>query len=158
ADGERRDDSLVSIVGDQVLRAHGKALVIYGAHFGGLEQRYPGRVFVVNMLGGSGAAYESLDKALHTEQRPVLVSLRGTPAGRLAANQFSWGGRRFVQGKEVPLFPPTTTLGDLADACLYFGHSVDIPDPDPDPDPAIYAGTSYGAEILRRRKILDTKR
>jgi hypothetical protein len=159
ADGERRDDSLVSIVRDQVLREHGKALVIYGsAHFGGLETSNPGRVFVVNMLGGSGAGYESLDRTLHTEKRPVLVSLRGTPAGGLAADQFSWGGRRFVQGKEVPLFPPTTTLGDLADACFYYGHSVDILGQDPDPDPAIYAGTPYGAEIVRRRQILGTNR
>ena len=159
ADGERRDDSLVMIVRDQVLRGHGKALVIYGgAHFGGLQQSNPGRVFVVNILGGSGPGYESLDKTLHSEQRPVLLSLRGTPAGNLAANQFSWGARRFVQGKEVPLFPPTTTLGDLADACFYFGHSVDVSGQDPEPDPAIYAGTPYGAEILRRRQILNTKR
>ena len=49
----------------------------------------------------------------------------------LAAGQFSWGARRLVQGEEVPLFPPTTTLGDLADACSYLGHSVNYVDEDP---------------------------
>jgi len=159
AGGERRDDSLVAIIRDQVLRVHGKALVIYGnAHFGSLQQSNPGKVFVVNLLGGSGPGYESLDKAIHSEQRPVLLSLKGAPAASVPANQFSWGMRRFAQGKEVPLFPPTTTLGDLADACFYFGHSVDCPGQDPEPDPAMYAGTPYGAEILRRRQILNTKR
>jgi hypothetical protein len=155
AGGERRDDSLVSIVHDKVRQEHEKVLVIYGgAHFEALEKSNPGKVFVVNMLGGSGAGYERLDTTLHTEQRPVLVSLNAAPAGRLAANVFSWGFRRFVQGKEVPQFPPTTTLADLADACLYYGRGVEVPGQDPAPDPAIYAGTPYGAEIARRRQIL----
>jgi hypothetical protein len=52
----------------------------------------------------------------------------------------------------------TLSLGDLADACFYVGHGVDVPGPDPEPDPAIYAGTAYGEEILRRRQILNAKR
>ena len=88
----------------------------------------------------------------------MLLTLRGTPPGSLQADQFSWGMRRFSQGKEVPLFPPTITLGDLADASFYFGHSVNYPDEDPVPDPANYSGTPYGAEIERRRQILNTKR
>jgi len=76
AGGERRDDSLVAIIRDQVLRVHGKALVIYrNAHFGSLQQSNPGKVFVVNLLGGSGPGYESLDKA---------VTLRATTGAALS--------------------------------------------------------------------------
>ena len=163
-DGDRRDESLVSIVRNQVLKKGEKALVIYGfAHLSrpgfpmAVQESHLGRVFVVNTMGGSGPDIERFERTLQSRQRPVLVSLRGTPEAAFTANQFSWGARRFVQGKEVPLFAPTVTLGDLADACVYFGQTSND-DPDPDPDPALYRGTPYGAEVARRRQILATRR
>jgi hypothetical protein len=156
AGGEHRDESLASVLRNQVIKNHEKALVIYGsAHFRAVEESAPGKVFVVNAQGGSGPGYEAFEKALHSRERPVLLSLRGTPAASFPANRLSWGARRFVGGKEVPLFAPGVTLGDLADACVYFGQ---VADADPEPDPAIYRGSPYGAEIARRRQILDTKR
>ena len=161
-DGDRRDESLVSIVRNQVLKKGEKALVIYGfAHLSrpafpnALQEDDPRNVFVVNLMGGSGPGIEGFEKALQSGERPVFVSLRGTPVAAFIANQFFWGARRFLQGKEVPLFAPTVTLGDLADACVYFGEASDS---DPDPDPAIYSGTPYGTEVARRRQILATRR
>jgi hypothetical protein len=155
AGGEHRDESLASVLRNQVIKNHEKALVIYGsAHFKAVEESATGRVFVVSAQGGSGPGYEEFEKALQSRERPVLLSLRWTPAAAFAANQFSWGARRFAGGKEVPLFAPDVTLGDLADACVYFGQGADA---DPDPDPAIYRGTPYGAEIARRRQILDSR-
>jgi hypothetical protein len=142
----------------------GKALVIFGG-FHLFRPQFPkavagtgrpGRVFVVGTMGGPGPAYDKFEKALRSQQRPVLVSLRGTPEAAFTLNQFSWGARRFVQGKGVPLFAPNLTLGDREDACVYFGQAADAADPDP--DPAIYRGTPYGAEVARRRQILDARR
>lgn len=161
-DGNRRDEFLVSIVRNQVLKPGEKALVIYGsAHLWkpgfpkAVQESSPGRVFVVQLMGGSGPGYDQFEKALSSQERPVLVSLRGSQEGAFTANQFSWGARRFVQAKEVPLFGSTVTLGDLADACVYFGQTSDG---DPDPNAAIYRGTPYGAEVARRRQIVEARR
>jgi hypothetical protein len=137
AGGEHRDESLTSILRNHVLKNGEKALVIYGgAHFKAVEEAAPRRAFVVYTMGGSSLAYEDFERSLQARERPVLVSLRGTPAAAFSANQFSWGARRFVQGKEVPLFSPTVTLGNIADACVYYGPSTDAdPYVDPDPDP-----------------------
>src|SRR5262245_53410233 len=99
-----RDTAAVSILKEQALQKHGKALVIYGhAHFwragpnrpGGfiddskdigivrmLDISYPGRTFAVIPVGGRNQGttspipdYQKFDRALKTQVRPVLVSL-----------------------------------------------------------------------------------
>jgi hypothetical protein len=156
-DDRNRDVAAVSILKDQVLRKHGKALVIYGAaHFfrtegdvsdvfndGGqgtmvmkLEVDYPGRTFVVLPVGGppthaaiSGpdrADYRKFDRALKTKVRPVLVPLGRSPFRDFTAEEFI--GRKLLTGRGghglVSVFKGSTlTLGQLADACVYFGRS-----------------------------------
>lgn len=133
-----RSASPVSILRDQVLKKGDKALVIYGSghlwHGDGgitkaLQEDIPGRVFVAETLapvsnGGTGPEFDNLDKALQSlegtlpsRERPVLVSLRGTLAARLPANPFFLG---------QAMLSPDVTLGDIDDACVYFGRTTDV--------------------------------
>ncbi|MFI5385439.1 MAG: hypothetical protein ACHQ50_04885 [Fimbriimonadales bacterium] len=156
-DGRNRDTAAVSLLKEQVIRQHGKALVIYGAaHFfrtegdvadvfndGGegtmmmkLGAEYPGRTLAVLPVGGppthtkiSGpdtADYGKFDRALRTQVRPVLVPLRRPPFRDFTAEEFI--GRKLLTGLRGPglvsVFKGSKlTLGQLADACAYFGHS-----------------------------------
>ena len=164
AGGNARDESLSLVVRSQVLQKREKALVIYGGFHlfrpqfpKGIDAANPKRVCVVGtIMGGSDTAYAKFDNTLSVRERPILVWLKGAAQAAFTLNQFSWGARRFVQGKEVPLFPPESTLGDIADAFVYFGR-VAGDDADPEPDPSIYRGTPYGAEVTRRRAILDAR-
>jgi hypothetical protein len=151
----KRDAFAVSILKDQALRNGGKALVIYGAaHFyrtsgdviglgagGGIVQRLevdsPGRTFVVmsvGLPGGSPVAgsldpdYRKFDRALKTQERPVLVSLLRPPFKDFTMEEFV--GRKLLNcrgaGGCVSAFQGSAlTLGQVADACVYFGGSVD---------------------------------
>src|SRR5216684_8263001 len=127
-DNRSREIAAVSVLREQVLQKHGKALVIYGAaHFyrtfpadllasmGGdiglvrrLEIDYPGRKF---------------DRALKTQVRPVLVSLQRSPFRDFSVEEFL--GRTVSTGRAgraVSAFKGSTlTLGQMADACVYFG-------------------------------------
>jgi len=146
----KRDAFAVSILKEQVLRNGGKALVIYGAaHFyrtsgdviglgagGGIVQRLevdsPGRTFVVmsvGLPGGSPVAgsldpdYRKFDRALKTQERPVLVSLLRPPFKDFTMEEFV--GRKLLNcrgaGGCVSAFQGSTlTLGQVADACVYF--------------------------------------
>jgi hypothetical protein len=108
----------VSVLKDQVLQKHGKALVIYGAaHFyrtmpadylssmgsdvglaRSLEINFPGRTFVVLPVGRldrpRGVAadvdpdFQKFDRALKTPVRPVLVSLQRLPFRDFSAEEF----------------------------------------------------------------------
>ena len=81
--------------------------------------------------------------------RPVLVSLIGTPAASLVLEtSYVFMGKRVNN---------TSMLGNAIDACVYFGNSTDVA-LTLDPDPAIYRATPYGAEIARRRKIMEIGR
>lgn len=120
-DTRSRDGAAVSILKEQVLRKHGKALVIYGAaHFyrtevgqvlfsvgGGivrtLEAEYSGRTLSVIPVGGRlevppGATlrvypdYQKFDRALRTQVRPVLVPLQRLPFRDFSAEEFLGGG------------------------------------------------------------------
>jgi hypothetical protein len=122
-----------ALVRDQVLKNGGKALLIYGSghlwHHEGhitraLEANGPGKVFVVDTLapvftGQTGSEFEDLDEALlsvertlQSDERPILVSLIAGPAAKLPANPFFLGQAGLS---------PDVTLGDIADAVLYFG-------------------------------------
>jgi hypothetical protein len=134
---QQRNDHAVALLREQVLQKHEKALVIFGSGHvwhgeGGitraLQQIAPGRVFVAETLapisnGRGGPAHEALDRALasledtlRSRERPVLVSVGRTPAGKLVANPFSLG---------QAMLPDATTLADLDDAIVYFGRGTD---------------------------------
>ena len=149
--GMPRDASALSVLKAQVLEKRGKALVIYGAaHFyrtevadilasvgGGivktLEKDYPGRTLVVIPVGARfdlppgvtmrvNPDYQKFDRALQTQVRPVLVSLRRPPFRDFTAEEFLGHGMLNCLGAGgcVSAFQGSrVTLGQLADACLY---------------------------------------
>ena len=121
-DNRSRETAAVSVLKEQVLQKHGKALVIYGAaHFyrafplamlssmgedigllRKLEIEYPGRTFVVIPIGRlsipPGATlpvnpdYQKFDRALKTPVRPVLVPLQRLPFRDYTAEEFLGNG------------------------------------------------------------------
>ena len=122
--GLGRDASAFSILREQVLKTHGKALVIYGAghllraNVGPiaritkmLETGYPGQTLVVITAGGPRPEYQALERALKTPVRPVLVSLAKSPFRDLPVSAFPGLG---------------LTLGQIADACVYFGMGPEV--------------------------------
>jgi Haem-binding uptake, Tiki superfamily, ChaN len=140
-----RDASAIAVLKQHVLEKHGKALVIYGAaHFyrkevnqilrangGGitklLEADYPGRTFVVLPVGGPGPEFRKFERALTTSVRPVLVSLQRPPFRDFTAEEFigrallNCLGARSVPDGCVSAFQGSgVTLGQLADACVYW--------------------------------------
>jgi hypothetical protein len=157
-DNRSRETAAVAVIKEQVLQKHGKALVIYGAgHFyraipkeylssvGSdigiatmLEADYPGRTFAVIPVGGRldippgaksiDADYRKFDRALKTQVRPVLVSLKRSPFQDFTAEEFL--GRTIFHctptGGCVSMFQGSPlTLGQMADACIYVGADVD---------------------------------
>jgi hypothetical protein len=158
-DNRSRETAAVSVLKEQVIQKHGKALVTYGAaHFyrsapedylssmGGdigiarlLEIDYPGRTLAVIPVGGRldpprgvtgdiAPDYQKFDRALKTQVRPVLVSLQRLPFRDFTAEEFL--GRTLTTcrgaGGCVSVFKGSTlTLGQMADACVYFGGSAD---------------------------------
>jgi Haem-binding uptake, Tiki superfamily, ChaN len=149
-DNRNRDTAAVSILKEQVLQKHGKALVIYGhAHFwraspnrpGGfiddskdigivrmLDISYPGRTFAVIPVGGqlpgdANPDYQKFDRALKTQVRPVMVPLQRLPFRDFTAGDFLSGDVVTRSGgRWVSIFTDSTlTLGQMADACVYLG-------------------------------------
>lgn len=117
--GLGRDASAFSILQEQVLKTHGKGLVIYGAgHIlraipepipritKMLDAGYPGSTFVVTTEGGPRPEYQEFERALKTRARPVLVSLGRPPFRDFLVSAFPGLG---------------LTRGQIADACVYFG-------------------------------------
>jgi hypothetical protein len=117
-DNRSREIAAVSVLKEQVLQRHGKALVIYGAaHFYRtltkdylssmgddigiarmLEIDYPGRTFVVIPVGALDRPpavkvdidpdYQKFDRALNTQVRPVLVPLQRLPYRDFTVEEF----------------------------------------------------------------------
>ena len=117
-DNRSRETAAVSVLKEQVLQKHGKALVIYGAaHFyrtmpedylsslgediglaRKLEIDFPGRTFVVIPVGRLDRPravtadidpdFQKFDRALKTQVRPVLVSLQRLPFRDFSAEEF----------------------------------------------------------------------
>ena len=99
-----------------------------------LERDYPGRTFAVIPVAGIGRPpgfkadidpdYQKFDRALTTQVRPVLVLLQRLPFKDFTADEFMGdqifncrgpgGCRSIFKGS-------TLTLGQMADACVYFG-------------------------------------
>lgn len=125
--GLGRDGSAFSILEEQVLKTKGKALVIYGAgHLlrenGGdpvpritklLETGHPGRTFVVITSGGPHRGSQDFERLLKTRERPVLVSFAKPPFRDLLVGAFPGQG---------------ITLGQIADAGVYFGIGPEVDD------------------------------
>jgi hypothetical protein len=179
--GASGEMTAVTLLKQQVLEKHGKALVIYGyAHFwrteppimierdGGvatgivrmLEKDYPGRTVAVIPVGspkrptprgspkGNDRDFGKFDRALKTQVRPVLLSLQRSPFRDFSAEEFlggdvvvcSGGGdvpsqpkRKSpsapvrVSGPCVSVFQGSSlTLGQMADAVVYFGAEADV--------------------------------
>jgi hypothetical protein len=137
-DNRNRDTAAVAILKEQVFQKHGKALVVYGAgHFWRragtgmvrmLDVDYPGRTFVVIPVGGELGVknkndYPTFDSALKTRVRPVLVPLQRLPFRDFTAEKFLDGTLvTMKRGRWVSVFAGSTlTLGQMADACVYFG-------------------------------------
>ena len=154
-DRRSRETAAVSVLREQVLEKHGKALVIYGAaHFyraappdylasmGAdvglvrmLDAQFPGRTFAVIRLGGLTARipglaipdpdYAKFDRALQTAVRPVLVSLQRSPFREFSADEFLGPGLlscRPPGGCRSAFKGSPITLGQIADAVVYFGN------------------------------------
>lgn len=158
-DHRSREVAAVTVIQENVLRTHRKALVIYGAaHFyramphdyaasmgedvglvNLLEKEDPGRIFSVIRIGWlerpkpvtSDVApdFQTFDRAIHSSKRPVLLSLQEAPFRDLSMEEFLGrtvttcrppGGCRSAF-KGSPL-----TLGQIADACMYFGGSPEV--------------------------------
>jgi hypothetical protein len=117
-DNRSRETAAVSVLKEQVLQKHGKALVIYGAaHFyrtsppeylsslgddigiaRKLEIDFPGRTFVVIPVGpldppravtvSMEPDFQKFDRALKTPVRPVMVSLQRLPFRDFSVEEF----------------------------------------------------------------------
>jgi hypothetical protein len=155
-DNRSREIAAAAVLKEQVLQRHGKALVIYGAaHFYRtapkdylsnmgqdigivrmLEKDYPGRIFAVLPVGYRwdlppgvfDPDYRKFDRALKTQVRPVLVPLQRSPFRDFAAEEFI-GPLLNCRGPGgcVSVFKGSTlTLGQMADACVYFGPNADL--------------------------------
>jgi len=151
-----RDEFYASVVKDEVLAKHHRALLIEGwGHFlrspegpSSVEKdlRAAGAstfviLFATNAIGG----YNDLDKRFDAWKVPVLIPLKGTWVGELSAMPVLTGGT-------APAGPNSLKLQDSADAVLYLA-----------PRDALTAvnmaradleGTPYGREIARRLEIL----
>jgi uncharacterized iron-regulated protein len=129
--GGDRNATAVALVREHALDTRQKALVVFGSghvwrRFGGvttlLEQQIPGRVLVVDTLAPVRSSPDAsaqfavssraLEATLRNRQWPVLLSLGGSAAGKLTADPFYFG---------QAMLGPQVTLGDLADAVVYFG-------------------------------------
>jgi hypothetical protein len=147
-----RDASAISVLKEQVLQKHGKALVIYGAgHFyrtrdyaddigiaTTLESEYPGRTLAVIPVGyklepprgvtlRTYPDYKKFDAAVKTQARPVLVPLQRAPFRDFTAEEFA--PQIFTclgaGGCRSVFRGSKLTLGQLADAVVYVGAGVD---------------------------------
>jgi hypothetical protein len=103
-----------------------------------LETDYPGRIFVVIPIGKLDRPrpvavdmvpdYQEFDRALRTSVRPVLVSLQRLPFRDLSVEEFLGRTVTTCRGPNgcISAFKGSTlTLGQLADALIYFGGSDD---------------------------------
>ena len=162
---DARDQSAAAVIAREVLAKDRKALVLFGsAH---LYRNRPGTIvellkhdsrarwFIVVPVEGPDLppAFSAIEGSAH---QPALLALAGDPLGDIAAAEVLERGTKrikVVDGKRVsiPVFETGIKLRELADACLYFGNS---PPNFVEPSKALYAGTEYGREIERRRKII----
>ncbi len=154
-DQRDRETAAAAVLEEQAFSKHSKALVIYGAahfyrtapaSFGAsaelarrLEKAHPGRILTVIPVGGPldlpppgvslrNADYRQFESALKTQIRPVLIPLQRLPFRDFMAEEFLGGGIFSCVGPggcQSAFAGSLLTLGQMADACIYFG----MPDP-----------------------------
>jgi hypothetical protein len=151
-----RDEFYASVVKDEVLAKHHRALLIEGwGHFrrspagpGYVEKelRAAGATTFVILFGTNAVGgYNDLDKRFDTWKVPALMPLKESWAGDLPAVPVLTGGT-------APASPNPIKLKDAADALLYLGPRDTLT--------AVHMarvdleGTPYGSEITRRLEIL----
>jgi len=122
--GLGRDATAFSVLQEQVLKTHSKALLIYGSgHLlravpdpiprltKQLDTSYPGSTFVVITAGGPHPESQEFERVLKTQTRPVLVPFGKPPFRDLPVGAFASLG---------------LTRGQIADACVYFGMAAEV--------------------------------
>jgi uncharacterized iron-regulated protein len=122
--GLGRDATAFSVLREHVLKAHGKALLIYGSgHLlravpdpiprltRQLDTGYPGSTFVVITAGGPHPESQEFERMLKTQTRPVLVPFGKPPFRDMPVRAFAGLG---------------LTQGQIADACVYFGMAPEV--------------------------------
>jgi hypothetical protein len=151
-DQRDRETAAVAVLEQHVLSRHGKALVIYGAaHFyraapasfgtsadlaRTLEKAHPGRIYTVIPIGEfdppppgvslRNPDYHKFDSALKTQVRPVLIPLQRLPFRDFSAEEFLGGGIFSCVGPggcQSAFAGSHLTLGQMADAAVYFGQA-----------------------------------
>lgn len=158
-DKRDRETAAVAVLEEQVLSKHSKALMIYGAaHFyrsapaifgtsanlaRTLEKAHPGRIYTVIPLGGEleppppgvslrNPDYRKFESALTTPMRPVLIPLQRLPFRDFSAEEFLGGGIFSCVGSggcRSAFAGSPLTLGQMADAAVYFGHEEKVSAP-----------------------------
>jgi hypothetical protein len=159
-----RDQHAAGVIDKEVIAKGRKALVIYGAghlyHNWNdnlttvLESQQKTKIFVIAPIGGVSDEYAHFD-AFAGDSTPSFIPVRGTAcADGNAADVLERGTKRLkiVEGKRVvvPVFESFVPLGELIDACLYFGRNEPA---FAEPDARLYSNTDYGRELQRRRSI-----
>jgi len=164
-DNRSRETAAVTVLKEQILQKHGKALIVYGAaHFYRaapkdylssmgkdigiarmLEIDYPGRTFAVIPVGGrldlppgvnvANPDYQKLDRALKTQVRPVLVPLQ-----RLPFRDFT--GEEFLGGQVVTCVGPGGCRSVFKGSTLTLGQIADA---------CVYVGSDDTADGTRKR-------
>lgn len=104
-----------------------------------LEKAHPGRIFTVIPVGGEldppppgvslrNPDYREFERALKTQVRPVLIPLQRLPFRDFMAGEFLGGGMFSCVspgGCRSAFAGSLLTLGQMADACVYFGRGPD---------------------------------
>jgi hypothetical protein len=163
----QRDLHYAGIVESQVLeRGHKALLIIGGAHVDRgplagkdsrrglmlqiLEDKYPGKTFVVLPHEGFAERNRELEAKLADWPRPSLATLKGTWLAQLPA-----GGavQDIMIGPKSKRTVPALrkTLADKGDAYLYLGPVADLTMEERSPD--LFRDADYVAELKRRHKI-----
>ena len=142
-----RGGNIRKIIAEHVLDKHVKALAVYGAlhcvKYGGgfpgeLSGKYPGRIWSVFSFFGDQAAQEG-KRTFGLGDKPAVVPITGT----------AWAAKPV--GAMFPGAATDATLGDVADAILYFGDVRDVVVP---ADTKILQ-EKYGTELARRRVLVQ---
>lgn len=165
-----RDGSIASVMEQEVLSKHRKALMLFGIahllHGGGpgdgdavtrYERHYPGKTFVV---GGDFGLYGAAGHSPGQVEAPggvwpSLLRARNTTLGRLSLDSYYQSPitvDRDCSVRNAFVTSPSKTLANQIDAFLYLGpQSLQLAEPLP---ADIALDTAYRTEWLRRMRLV----
>lgn len=144
-----RGGEMRTIIAEQVLQRHLKALAIYGAGHcekrgggvpGELEARFPGRFWVAYAFYREPAHLRNAREAFQLGANARLISISGTSSAGLRAAKF------FPTGS---FGDTTTTLAQMLDAIIYYG---DGPDEVAEPTDVPYS-PAFAEELASRGRL-----